>query len=314
MGFREIVDYLIPAHFTEGEGGLKLLTFATLVDASVERVRQGLESRFPSRAGDSALALIGADRGIPRGRAETAAHYAARLVRWRWPRGHRTRGTAYALLEQVSEYFGGVLAKTITRRGRYYTRTAAGAESWATGASWEWDAIAALPNWGRFWLRVDPVGSDVSVRAADYYGSTEGTIGLSGFAYEDAQAMRGLMRGAHPWKPHGVRGEWLIFAADASPTTPDGRWDRWSYVSFGGTQAAVRAASWRFVSLSPETNNRYSGDPELFCTDCIYGGSFYGGDKTSFPASVTLPSGEDYAGDPGSFPVNVLLLDDGDAP
>jgi hypothetical protein len=315
MGFREIVDFLIPAHFTEGEGGLKLLSFTTLIDASVERVRLGLEARFPSRAGDSALALIGQDRGIPRGRTEASAHYAARLKRWRWPRGHRTRGTAYALLEQVSEYFGGTAARVTTIRGRNYDRSASGEESWNTGTPFDWDGAATLPNWGRFWLKVAPSSAGAMLRITiDYVGSTEGTIGLTGFAPDDARAMRNLLTSPHPWKPAGVRGEWLIFGSDFAAATPDGRWGRWSYISFGGTQAASRYASWRYVSLDPERNNRYAGDPARFCLDAIFGGSFYGGDPTSFPASAVLPNGSGYAGDPSSFPLSVLLLDDGDAP
>lgn len=309
MGFREIVDYLIPAHFTEGEGGLKLLAFATLIDASVERVRLGLEARFPSRAGDSALTLIGQDRGIPRGRTETAPHYAARLKRWRWPRGHRTRGTAYALLEQVSEYFGGVLTRNVTRRGRRYTRTAAGVESWASGAAWDWDDTPALPNWGRFWVQVDPTGTEIKAQPDYFAEDSTGTLGLLGFSYEDAQAMRGLMKGDHPWKPAGVRGEWMIFVLDdlIDVVAPSDVWERWSAVSFGGSQYETRHAAWRYVSLSPDTNNRYSGDPLRFCTDVVIDGSLYTGDTTSFPTGLSYGDG-----DPASFPVNVLLLDDGD--
>ncbi len=311
MSLRDIVDFLLPAHFTEGEGGLKLLAFATLIDASIERAHVGLESRFPSRAGDSALELIGKDRLIFRGRAETATHYAARLKRWRWPRGHRTRGTAYALLEQICEYFGGALARVHTRRGRIYQRTVDGTESWVQGLPQVWDADPALPNWGRFWIYVQ-TGAGVTTNP-DYFGAGDGTIGLLGFAEGDARAMRGLVSGRHPWKPAGVRAEWLVFVDDFATALPDATWQHWSRTA-SGHQFASRYDGWRYVSLNPAINNMYAGNPANFCFDTALVGDFVNtaGDPTSFPANAILPNGTTYAGNPASFPGSVLLLDDGD--
>jgi hypothetical protein len=312
MGFREIADFLVPSWITGGDGGKKTLVTTTMIDASVEHVRLGLEARFPTRAGDSALALIGQDRGIQRGRSETREHYAARLKRWRWPRGHRTRGTAYALLEQISEYFGGLLVRLVTRRGRRYERSVDGAESWTTGSPEVWDGASALPNWGRFWVYIDPGDSGIAEQTDSY---AEGnSIGLTGLTLEDAQAIRGLLRGAHPWKPAGVQGEWLIFALDGmSAAVPDATWEHWSYDT-GGAQAPTRYTGWRYVSLNPERNNRYGGDPTHFAPEIVLLGEFAGtsGDKTSFPTSVTLPNGTTYSGNLTSFPADVLLFDDGD--
>ena len=117
---------MVPAWLYSGDGGLVLQSLAQLQDDYAARARAALEMRFPSRAADDALAELGRDRAIPRGRTETSAHYAARLIAWRYPRGHRTRGSAFALLEQVSEYFGGILAKTRDVAGNVFTRTAAG--------------------------------------------------------------------------------------------------------------------------------------------------------------------------------------------
>src|SRR6187549_1469002 len=105
---RSIYKFLVPSWLSAGDGGLVLDTLTDQIDDSVEKMRESLVARFPTYAQDDALTLIGQDRLIPRGRAETSEHYAQRLIAWRYPRGHRVRGSAFALLNQVSEYFGGI--------------------------------------------------------------------------------------------------------------------------------------------------------------------------------------------------------------
>jgi hypothetical protein len=315
MGFREVADFLIPSWLTEGEGGLKVLTFTTMIDASIERVKDGLNQRFPTRAGPSGLALIGTDRGIPRGRTEADAHYAERLKRWRWPRGHRTRGTAYALLEQVSEYFGGEQVFCVTRRGRTYSRDPAGVESWEQGPPFDWDTTPALPNWGRFWLVLQPSTSGIAANP-DPIGTGEGSIGLSGFSPDDADAIRGLFVGLHPWKPAGVRAEWLMIVLEpitGPPIAPS--WGHWSTIDGSGEQVPARFPGWRYVSLSPDVNNTYSGNPANYCTSVKLVDELTAstGDPTKFPLAVLLPSALTYSGDPASWPMNVPLIDDGSA-
>jgi hypothetical protein len=312
MGFREIADFLIPSWLTDGEGGLKVLTFTTLVDASIQRVQDGLDQRFPTRAGDSGLALIGLDRGILRGRTELAAHYAERLKRWRWPRGHRTRGTAYALLEQVSEYWGGARSRVFTVRGRVYERSINGEESWHQGNPIDWDGSPPLPNWGRFWVMLGTFETEITFQT-DYFVTHASTIGLIGFTPEDADALRGLMRGAHPWKPAGVQPQWLMIGniEDLSAIV-DSTWAHWSKLS-SGTQVNARSTSLRYIDLGD--NNRYSGNPAVFCVDSLgLGGFLPGGDPNNYPESSVLPGGIPVTGNPNSFPMNVKLLDDGDAP
>src|SRR6187455_2560539 len=105
--FRQLFRWLVPS-WLAGEGATTedepaehhdgekvLLSLAVIKDAWLESLRQGLNARFPSRGPETALALIGRDHGIVRGRDETAAHYAERLIAWRYPRGHRVRGSAY---------------------------------------------------------------------------------------------------------------------------------------------------------------------------------------------------------------------------
>jgi hypothetical protein len=294
--FRGLYKYMVPSWLYEGEGEIVLHSLSLILDAATQRMRDGLTARFPVYAGDSALALIGRDRGIPRGRAETVAHYAARLTAWRYPRGHRTRGSAFALLEQVSEYFGGIGCWTIDANLNRHVRTADGTEAYSYGYPWEWDTQPAS-NWSRFWLVVD------------------GPAMPADPVFEDVRAIRALFYGAIPWRPAGTQPEWMIlqdaFGDIVIPAGDD--WSRWS-VNVAGAQLPLRWYGNRYWSLDPEHNNEYAGNPANFAAETLMadGTTYAGGDPTSFPASATLPSGATYAGDPTSFPVLVRLVDDGD--
>lgn len=142
--FRAIYKKLTAWWQHEGEGDLLLQALALVKDASLERMKAGLEARFPSLAGKSAQALIGADRAIRRGRVESDATYARRLKKWRYPRGHRVRGNAFALLDQIWAYFAsddktGIYCWTIDAHGNRHTRDVDGTESYSYGNAWNWD-------------------------------------------------------------------------------------------------------------------------------------------------------------------------------
>lgn len=336
--FRNYFPFGVPSWLSEGDGGKILYTLATLKDIAVQRVRDGLEARMPTRAGPSALALIGPDRGILQGRSETDAHYAQRLLGWRYPLGHRVRGNAFALLDQIAEYWGGVRCWTIdtndTWRGRgvddfsslTFDRDAEAYryDSELNFAPW-YDEDHEV-NWSRFWVVIDvnPELPDVTA-APDYgdpslWGGATGTpgycIGLAGWNPDDTTAMRKLMRPPHAWRPGGTSPEWLVVQLDdwtSSPVpVPDGTWEHWS-VNVAGTQTPSRDPDFRYVSLNPEGNNTYSGDAYNFPEDTYEaGGTVYAGDPTSFPLDAVLPNGSTYAGDPASFPLSVQLIDDGE--
>jgi hypothetical protein len=244
--FRRAFYKFLPGWLSSGDGEKVFASLGAVKDMYLERVRQGFEQRFPSRAGTSALRLIGEDRGIPRGRSETAEHYAARLRAWRFPRGHRVRGSAYALLEQVSEYWGGMFCQTIDNNGTLHQRSETGAESFSYGNTWNWDG-AASTNWARFWLILRPI-PDVAISAwpswsTAWGGTTWGaataagyTWGQQGVTAADAAAMRRLVTpptvptGGPAWKPAGTRAMYIIVVLEdhgaESPTaiTPAGAW------------------------------------------------------------------------------------------
>lgn len=320
--FRTVYRWLVPGWLLEGDGTLVLESLAAIKDACVERVRQGLNARFPSRTGASAQALIGRDRGIVRGRDETNGHYAQRLIRWRYPRGHRVRGNAFALLEQFSEYFGGVDGYTIDYRGNRYDRTADGTETASQGIAWEWYAVDFDEGENRFWVVLDL--SEIASEQLDFGDSelwggalaTPGyTIGQQGVTEQDVLVLRNMMHSRRAWKPAGTRAEWVIVSLDGTDPEPDETWQHWSQ-NVGGTQTETRSSAHRYWSLTPTANNYYSGNSDSFCEEfpLLGGAGMYAGDPDNFPASLTLPDGTEYAGDPDSFTTLFLLVDDGDLP
>lgn len=238
---------LAPPWLTKDEGEKVLFSLGVMKDAQVERLRQGLLSRFPSRAGESALTLLGQDRGIPRGRTESADHYRERLKRWRYPLGHRVRGNAFALLEQVSEYWGGIDCETIDVSGNLYTRTADGVENALQGVAWNWDGDTA--SWSRFWLVLRPPSSLMTAWdglegawGGDLRGGRGYTLGQQGVTPDDVRAMRDFFVGSVSWKPAGTLTDYIVVALDGATLAPDGTW-----ATIAGRYAAERAGArfWR---------------------------------------------------------------------
>lgn len=252
--FREVVRFMLPSWMTQGEGGLVHYVAAAIIDAANERVRQGLRARFPSLAGPSALALIGEDRGIVRGRTEATEHYVQRLIAWRFPRGHRVRGNAFAMLEQIAEYFGGIRTWTIDRNQTRRARAVDGTETFTYDYAWNWDGIAASPRWGRFWIVIDPVPELPGVKPWPTFGvgtwggaATIGAIarsvsvGQQGVTPDDCRAIRDLFRGRHPWHCAGTMPQVAILTFDGAAPVPAGSWAHY----------AGRNGAFRYWNVTP---------------------------------------------------------------
>jgi hypothetical protein len=85
-------------------GGRLIYAIGIQLDVLADMAVNAVGLRFPRAAQPDALAGIGQDRKIPRGRSEPAATYAARLRRWL--DDHRTRGGPYAMLAQLHAFWG----------------------------------------------------------------------------------------------------------------------------------------------------------------------------------------------------------------
>lgn len=292
--FQGAYPFMVPSWLSADDGGKVLDSITGMLDRSLDRMRAALDSRFPTRAQPDANALTGNDRGIPRGRAETDAHYAQRLIGWRYPRGHRVRGSAFALLNQVSEYFGGVKCFTIDFQGNRHDRFIDGEEFFGYGNGWTWDTDSA--HKARFWIVLLPGVPFPYVR-------------------DDVDAIRNLFRGKVKWKPAGTRQEWLIVSTHltdgaADEPFPDATWEHWSKV-VGGHRLPSRDPTFLYWSLAPTINNAYAGDRTVLTTDFpLTSGGTYAGNRANF-STIALTGGGSYLGDRSNFPTTITLLDDG---
>jgi hypothetical protein len=234
--FRKLFRWLVPGWLSTGEGEKVLYSLSRVQDAYLTLQRARLEARFPSRTGSSCNARTGLDRGIRRGRNETNAHYAQRLIGWRGRRGHQVRGNAFALLNQVSEYFGGVRCYTIDVKGTRNERAADGAETTTFGNAWNWDGVWVYgePAY-RYWLVIDlstapgapysaypPVGDPTLWGGV--VGATDISLGIEGMRPDDAVAIDGLQAPPHSWKPAGTHPEYVIYSLTGADPVPDGTW------------------------------------------------------------------------------------------
>jgi hypothetical protein len=234
--FRTIWKFLVPAWLQSGQGELVLYVQGALKDAFAERSHQTARLHAPSLCPSDALDLHGRSRALPRGFSEPEASYRQRLVGWRYPEGHRTRGTAGALLAQVAVVFGGAAGvQTIDARGTRYTYGDSAPE---LGATWDWDGESLTPNWSRYWIVLAaPTGMTLPLTWDE--DEAAGTLWDEGsdkcWAGEEIhpgqlEAVITIARpGRRSWSPAGCLPTYAIVYFDGeSYPEPDGTWDDWS--------------------------------------------------------------------------------------
>lgn len=183
-----------------------IYSFLVMGDLLVQFAIEGVKAKFPGYCPSEALPLIGRDRRIRRGLAETDESYAARLIGWlaAW----RRAGSAYAILDQLAAHLGtpaGTI-RLVNANGTWWTRNPDGTrERHVTlpTKNWDWDGHSEL--WARFWV----------VLYADDYGWTrDGTWG-DGSTWGDDGMGWGLSN--LPWQVvtdlRGTISEWKSAAA-----------------------------------------------------------------------------------------------------
>lgn len=232
--FRTVWKFLTPGWLQEGQGGLLLYTIGYMKDVFYERMRQTAWLSLPSLAAADSLAFIGSDRALPRGLFEPAETYRARLAAWRFPKGHRVRGTAGALLEQMSIALRSTEQTTVDQRGTEYRRDADGAVTVTRAVAWNWDGATLLPNWGRYWLVVKSTGEPWPSFTDGAWGDTvlapeDVALAGDGIHPGEVDAVRRVTSNARlGWTPAGRRAIYLVIYFDGDPyPAPDGTWDEW---------------------------------------------------------------------------------------
>ncbi len=253
LSFRRLRKFLGPKWLVgEDDGELAGYALDVMKDAFVQRVFLGLLARLPETAPTDALAALGRDRRVTRGRTETEEAYAERLIRWLDDR--KVAGNPFALMRKLSEYTGaGPSFRTVDARGNWYSRAADGTETaLLKQENWDWDGADAS-RWSRFWVIIYPTGlwtelpNDWGDTDGDGWGGTQGATWGSTATAGDVQTIRFLVS---DWKPQGTRCVNIILALDpdsfdpASPE-PDGLWGGWSK-NVGGVQVPSRLATARY--------------------------------------------------------------------
>jgi hypothetical protein len=233
--FRTIWKFLVPGWLQSGQGELVQWVEGLILDAFAERCHQSAYLMLPSVAPSDALDKIGSDRGLPRGLIEPEDAYRDRLRRWRYPRGHRVRGNAPGLLEQIALTIAGTQHQTIDARGTRYTYVSPDDPATVErGVAWDWDGEAVLPNWGRFWIVLKVTGAPWPTWGDGAWGDTwdappDASWAGSGVHPGSVDAVRKLVRqGPLSWTPAGRRPIYLVIYFDGDPyPAPDGTWDSW---------------------------------------------------------------------------------------
>jgi hypothetical protein len=256
-GFYKLApSWLVGTVQSEDEGEYVWYSLTVIMDAFLERALQSVKAKFPTYAPSDAFQYLSRDRKIIRGRDETDAGFATRLLRYL--DDHRTRGNPYVLMEQIRAYMGvDVLIRTVDARGNWYTIAADGTRSYSldTG-NWEWDSEPAA-NWSRFWVIIYPDATlgpwtieddwgDATLWGDGLWGHPTRSFGMTSTP-EDAAAIRTIIR---DWKPAGTLCEWIIIAFDSSsfdPAAPEpsgGDYVNWH--KGGGTAVPARLSTARY--------------------------------------------------------------------
>lgn len=160
----------VPPWLRRAIGGALTRGMATPIDTMQADTAEAITLRFPGGSDANAvaihpegLALLGRERRILRGPGETDETFAERLRAW-WD-SHRTRGNAYALLQQMHDFFlstNNVPIQYINQFGSSVTIDAAGAFTRSTVAGWSGDGQNP-PKWARFYLVFYLAGPTIDV-------------------------------------------------------------------------------------------------------------------------------------------------------
>jgi hypothetical protein len=150
--FRDAIRELSPPWLRGPVLGKTMYALGALFDEMQANLVAGVKLRFPGLYTYESLPLLGRERRIRRGRLETEAVYASRMLPWL--DHHRLRGGPYALLEQLHAHFAPanfaiVLRYTSSRR---FSMDVAGTVTRDDSA---WSPPHGTTRWARWWLFYD---------------------------------------------------------------------------------------------------------------------------------------------------------------
>lgn len=246
-----VTPWLSDRPTSQRTGGFRFLwAMVAPLDAAADVLVQGLAARFPGVGTPTALPYIGRSRGITRGRVDTDASYAAKLLTWL----DRHKGAAKddRLLLEVQEYLGTSSRIRLFRRrnGACTTLAPDGTISRVASSAWDWDSVshperntAGSPWWSDFWLVI--YTPPYALRPGTMAGITDDGLALGHTApMAEVDTLKGILaqfKGAHECIRAVI---WTTDAALFDPSTPAslpaGTWGAWSSRGSGARVASGR--------------------------------------------------------------------------
>lgn len=203
--FRDAARLLSPRWLKHGTAEKILYSLALHFDAIVDWMAQAVRRRFPLLDSDDSLGRIGRDRRIARGRAETSATYAVRLLRWL--DDHRHRGGPYALLAQLHAHYAAApfLITLEYPSGLKFAMATDGSVTWDFSGTWP----PGTPGWSQWLLTYqwpDDLPPPTTWGSGDTWG--DGILWGSGLSPDDVADLRLIPQ---EWNAAHCRGKlWLV--------------------------------------------------------------------------------------------------------
>jgi len=162
--YLKVFKAILPPWLLRTEGTKLIGGIADVIDDHRNRLVAGVKLRFPGLYTLEGIDRIGQERRLRRGPSESSEVFADRLKRW-WV-DHRTRGNAYALLNQMLAYFVGTLTPpydVVSYRGlRHVMDTnediTRDSISWGTDETGYWSRV-----WVFLYFASAPPVSDIDV-------------------------------------------------------------------------------------------------------------------------------------------------------
>jgi hypothetical protein len=151
--FRDEIRLRSPSWLRTGTAERILYSVGFHLDGLADALAAGIKSRFPNYYSPETLPLIGRERRIRRGTAESDTTYASRLRRWF--DAHRHRGNPYELLRQVHAYYApnNFDVELVYRSGRRFSMDVDGVVT-RDDITWDPDHpdYTDETGWARWWL------------------------------------------------------------------------------------------------------------------------------------------------------------------
>lgn len=279
MSMRDYLTTLAPVWLRGGRFERLLFAIGLGMDAQIENAVQAVWMRFPTVCDESALPVLGAERGKRRGPTESTDGFRRRL-QTTWDDA-QIIGSDWSVLRET---LGNLLslapgARIVANRYDYPTSDVTDTKwsSYAAGddteqppefvetspGNFDWDSNTPTQGswgWHRMWMIVDSVGDNAWTEPATWptaddtpIGSLSGCIGLSC----DPEVPRALLATAFENRGAHVELKCLVVNFDEDTfdpegaSVPDGNWGVWALPDEDGVYTATRSDDLRYCEVTP---------------------------------------------------------------